>query len=195
MSGTGSSRRSRAHAALACAALILAAACSEHGRSTPTAPSSPPASRSSVAQPVDTRTDLGDFAMTLTASPSCTLPDPAMSGTYQAHLKEGNGRLYVEFEDQRFVCGFWGCGFTGRREDDRVRFTLTSWTPGATDFAFIYQLTGDTDLGYVGTSVGALDERGFSAVFEGAIVLYVGSTNRESARCDARDHRLQLTRM
>jgi hypothetical protein len=140
--------------------------------------------------------DLGEYTMTMTAAPSCSLPDYAMTRAYNARLKEGGQDLVADFDDPNFVCGYWGCGFTGTKDGETVRFTLNSWSPGATQYAFIYLVSPGTELGYIGTASGQMSDRVIATTFSGSVVLYAEGIfpPKELARCDAPDHHMALVR-
>lgn len=193
MHGTVSTHQCDAHAVLVCVALLIVTACGgEEWRP----PSGPTATPPTTSAPSAVWKDLGEYTMTMTAAPSCSLPDYAMARTYNARLKERGQDLVADFDDPSFVCGWWGCGFTGTRDGEAVRFTLNSWEPGATEYAFIYLVSPETELGYIGTATGQMSDRVIATTFNGAVVLYAEGSYppKELARCDAPDHHMELLR-
>jgi hypothetical protein len=193
MHGTVSAHQCDAHALLVYLALLIVTACGGEEWRTPSGPTPTPPTTSA---PSAVWKDLGEYTMTMTAAPSCSLPDYAMARTYNARLKERGQDLVADFDDPNFVCGWWGCGFTGTRDGEAVRFTLNSWEPGATEYAFIYLVSPGTELGYIGTATGQMSDRVIATTFNGAVVLYAEGTYppKELARCDAPDHHMELLR-
>ena len=195
MQGTVSTRQREMHAVLVCVALLIVTGCGGRAGRPPSAPSPTPAPTTPTPPPTAAVwKDLGEYIMTMTAAASCSLPDYAMARTYNARLKESGQDLVAEFDDPNFVCGWWGCGFTGTRDAATMRFTLTSWSPGGTEYAFIYLVNAETELGYIGTAAGPMADSGVAATFNGAVVLYHSGNHKEFARCDAPDHRMELVR-
>lgn len=196
MRGIGPTSRSQRRAACACLLMLITAGCD--APSSPVAPTPPSTSTppTSTAPPAGPWKELGEYTMTMTAAPACSLPDYARVRAYGAHVRENGPNLIVEFDDPDFVCEWWGCGFTGTQDGGTTRFSLTSWEPGATEYAFIYQVNAATELGYIGSATGAMRDGVFAAAFNGAVVLYQGDTfpHRQITRCDAPDHRLELVR-
>lgn len=195
MQGTVSTRRREMYAGLVGVALLIVIGCSGQGGRPPTAPT--PTSPPATPTPPPSRAawkDLGEYSVTMTAAPACSLPDYAMARTYNGRLKESGQDLIAEFDDPNFVCGWWGCGFTGTRDGGTVRFALTSWSPGGTEYAFIYLVNAETELGYIATATGQMADSGLSARFDGAVVLYHSGNHTEFARCDATDHQMELVR-
>jgi len=178
-------------AVLACLPLLVATACGGDAWRSPGAPTPP---STSTPSPTDLWKDMGEYTMTMTAAPACSLPDFAMVRTYDAHVREKGRDVIVEFDDANFVGGWWGCGFTGTRDGDTMHFTLTSWDPGATEYAFIYQVNAATELGYIGTATGTMGDGRLVAAFRGGVVLYRSDIHKEATRCDAQDHRMELVR-
>jgi hypothetical protein len=137
--------------------------------------------------------------MTMTAPASCSLPDYAMARTYSVRLKESGQHLVTELDDQQ-DCVSWGwpCGFTGTRDAETVRFTFNGNYPGSDGYAFSYEVHGEnTALAYKGTAIGKMADSSITAVLDGAVLLYACHgfcADKEFARCEAPDHRMELRR-
>jgi hypothetical protein len=90
----------------------------------------------------------------------------------------------------------WGgqTGFSGSRDQSAVRFVVRDTFDDG--YNFIERIAGTstdaTDLYYAGTAVGAADQTRIVAAFNGKLELRRGSTT--IARCEASDHRFELTR-
>lgn len=186
MQGTNSTRRRSTHA-LVYLALLAAAACSdEHWRpANPVAPTEPPPPASAVWE------DLGAYSVTMTAAPSCSLPDYAMLETYDGRLKGSGQHLVATFDDSRFVAWEGPAGFAGTRDGDTVRFTLNGdyFSPG---YSFVYLVQDGTELTYTGTASGTMIGSNIVATLTGTVLLRSYHDLAELARCYATDHRMEL---
>lgn len=136
--------------------------------------------------------------MTVTASPSCSLPNYAMVRTYSVRLKEGGEHLAAEFDEEgNCVSWGWPCGFTGTRDAQTVRLTFNT-DPRNDGYTFSYLVTEENaELAYEGAATGKMDDSTITAVFDGAVLLYACSGFCDGwafARCDAPNHRLELVR-
>jgi hypothetical protein len=137
--------------------------------------------------------------MTMAAAPSCSLPDSAMTRTFDARLKESGPDLVAELDEQEHCVSWgWPCGFTGTKDAETVRFTLNGDYPGDDGYAFEYVVNGeDTALAYKGSATGRMTDSRITAVFNGAVLLYACRgfcSDSPFARCDASDHRIELVR-
>jgi hypothetical protein len=146
-------------------------------------------------QTLDTAGDLsGSFRLTVTASPSCALPPEVMQRRYVATILQTQQELFVLLTGANLVA--WGgqAGFTGTRDHSTVRFVVRDTFDDG--YNFIERITGTwpdvTDLYYAGTAMGTADGTRVLAAFNGKLELRRGSTM--IARCDASDHRFELTR-
>jgi hypothetical protein len=147
-------------------------------------------------QSLDTAGDLsGSFKLTVTASPSCVLPPEVMQRRYDATILQLHQELFVLLTGANLVA--WGgqTGFSGRREQNAVRFVVRDTFDDG--YNFIERIAGTstdgTDLYYAGTAVGAPDQTRIVAVFNGKLELRRGSTT--IAKCEAGDHRFELMRV
>jgi hypothetical protein len=146
-------------------------------------------------QTLDTAGDLGgNFRLTVTASPSCVLPPEVMQRRYDATILQMQRELFVLLTGANLVA--WGgqTGFSGSRDQSAVRFVVRDTFDDG--YNFIERIAGTstdaTDLYYAGTAVGAADQTRIVAAFNGKLELRRGSTT--IARCEASDHRFELTR-
>jgi hypothetical protein len=194
MRGSASARRSSVHAALVCLALFIVPACSEQPWTPPNpfepTPPTPPTTRQ--------WTDLGEYTVTMTAAPSCSLPDYAVTRTYDARLKVSDQDLVVTFDDPKFVACAGPSGFAGTRDGDTVRFTINGdyWVSG---YSFVYEVSPGTELGYAGTATGTIADSRIVATLNGIVLIRGYDTtnpylNDVVATCDATDHRVALVR-
>jgi hypothetical protein len=199
MPHTISARWNEMHAVMVCAALVLAVGCGGQTGRVPSAPTPLPPTTPTPSPPTPVWKDLGEYTMTMTAAPSCSLPDSAMARTFNARLKESGRDLVAELDDQQHCVSWgWPCGFTGTKDAETVRFTLNGEYPRDDGYAFEYLVNGeDTALAYIGTATGKMTDGSISVVLNGAVLLYACRgfcSDRPLAWCDAADHRIELVR-
>jgi hypothetical protein len=85
---------------------------------------------------------VGDYQLTFTASPSCSMPPQFMERTYQAHIRAWVGYPNVAVD----VTGAtlfqdWAAGFEGTRNGDAVQFDIV----GMANDLFSYSLAESID--------------------------------------------------
>ncbi len=146
-------------------------------------------------RPTDTPQSLrGDYVVTFSASPGCTLPAPAARRTWSARLEEGRfinrpEDLVVTLTGGAFIGWANEPGFTGRTDGHSVTFNVTDDMDS--DFAVIERIDGG-DLSFSGTANGVTGASTFATVFNGKVTLREGSSTK--AECQATDHRLEFAR-
>jgi len=194
MSGTASTGRITMRAPLVCLTMIVIAACGEEAWKPPILPNVTPTPTPRVW------TNLGMYTVTMTAAPSCSLPDYTVTRTYDGRLLGSDQDLVVLFDpyDARFVAGRGSSGFgrpsgfTGTRDGEAVRFTLHD--DESTDYSFVYLAAEGRELAYSGTASGTMSGSGIVATFTGTFELRSGQDHTVSAECHATDHRVELVR-
>jgi hypothetical protein len=132
----------------------------------------------------------GVWALTFTASPSCTsLPEEVRRRQYTATITE-RGRVEVAISGANMEA-FGDAGFTGIRTGDRVTFLFVD--DNYDDFIFVERIDPQRNLGLSGTAEGAVAEATIEAVFNGKVELRA-VTGGPIAECRAADHHLTFTR-
>lgn len=194
MRGTVPTGRNAMHAALVCLALLVVAACSEEARR----PESPIGPTETPVTPAPVWNDLGEYAVIMTAAPSCSVPDYAMTHTYNGRLKERGRDLVVTFSSQQFIAEAGSPGFAGTRDGETVRFTING-DYYADGYAFVYQVEPGKDLGYAGTAIGTMADGRIVTTLNGTLLIRAYDLTNPYlidvvARCDATDHRMELVR-
>lgn len=186
MQGTVSIRRSRTRAALLWQALLIVSALSQLAcdgtvvRPNPVTPT-----------PTTDWETLGYYTVTMTAAPSCSLPDYAMKGSYGGALLRQAGQDLVALFDP--YGPFMGSpGFTGKIDGQSVRFTLNG-DQGASGYSFIPLVNG-VEVAYTGTAVGTMGAGGIVATFNGTVRLSLQSDHTLFATCIASDHKMEFVR-
>jgi hypothetical protein len=135
----------------------------------------------------------GLYALTFTASPSCTLPAEAMRRSYTARISEAGDQLIVDLSGADFMVWFEMPGFTGRREANAVSFTIASDLDAA--YTVIERLDPAREIAFSGTATGTIEDRRIIAGYNGEVVVRTtGSPHNPLARCQAGDHRLEFVR-
>jgi hypothetical protein len=132
----------------------------------------------------------GDYKLTVTASPSCTLPPEVRQRRYDARIVEIPHNLFVQLSGADMVV--WGGkpGFTGTRHKSVVRFDVTDTFDDG--YNFIERVWPGSDLYYSGTALGDARDATIVAVFSGTLVLRSGVA--VVAECEATDHLFELVR-
>jgi hypothetical protein len=140
--------------------------------------------------PASEWTSLGYYTLTMTAAPSCSLPDYAMKAVYRGALLTQSGEyLVVQFDPYG---PFEGGVFGGTVDGQSVRFTLDE-TQGPYDYYFV-ALVDSSEVAYFGTAAGAKDDSGIVAAFSGTVRVSRQSDHATIATCVASDHRLEMVR-
>jgi hypothetical protein len=167
--------------------LLIVSACSEETWTPPTGPAHrpPPAQREWK--------DLGEYTVTMTASPSCSLPDYAMTRSYDARLGEIGQDLLATFADQRFIAWAGPAGFSGTKDGETVRFYINGdyFVDG---YSFVYLVKPGEELAYTGTATGTMQDARIVARLDGTVLLRSYDDLTVLAQCDASDHRMELVR-
>ena len=178
-------------AAAGCLTLLILAACG--GEANPVRPNVTP------TPTPGTWSVVGMYRVTVTAAPSCSLPDDAATRTYDGGLLRERGQdLEVLFDpfDGRFVTGTGpsgfgnASGFTGTRDGDAVRFTLSD--DESAPYSFVYLMTEGTELAYSGAASGKMDGDRVLATLRGTVLIRHGQNHTVLARCEAADHRIEM---
>jgi len=189
MYGALSIRRCARSAALSCQALlivlaIVALAC--NGRTV--TPSRPTPLPTQTPTPATGWTVLGFYEVTMSAAPSCSLPDYATKANYgEARIAQAGQSLDVIFEPYG---PFADMGFTGIIDGQTVRFTLNG-DRAASGHSFIATVD-DVEVAYSGTAAGTKDARGIVATFDGTVRVSLHSDHTVIATCAASDHRMEM---
>lgn len=210
MDDTLSTRWTTGHAALVSARLILtrtlvtavlllgAAACG--GEDTlPTRPSQMPSAGSRPA-PVSATDIAGDYQLTFTASPSCSLPASFMKRTYKANIRAWQNfpQVAVDVSGGTFFRD-WAVGFGGTRDGDTLSFTIVGIPAGdflsyAYDSGLAELIDGTELLTYDGTAVATIRASNITGTFDGRISLLDYATRAVLAECRGTDHKLDFVR-
>jgi hypothetical protein len=136
---------------------------------------------------------LGNYTLTVFASPSCDLPSEAVRRTFSAaiHHDARNGFIVTLGGADLVVSDPWSGvrGFRGEANADSVIFSIS----GNPDdwYAFVERVQGQT-LAYDGVATAAIGSEAVVAQFEGSVTLR--SADSTVARCSAADHRLEFRR-
>ncbi len=117
----------------------------------------------------------GTYALTFTASSTCRTGG---RWVYEIDMEEWQGRLLAIAQGERFVA-LGAAGFTGTRNGDDVRFSISSACSFGDAPCF-----NDGGLGFDGVAAGAIRGDTIAATLAGAI-----------GTCNASDHRMELTRV
>ena len=172
---------------------LSAAACGEKD-TLPTQPTRTPSDGSQA--PVPATDIVGDYQLTFTASPSCSLPARFMKRTYKATIKAWANYppVAVDVSGGTFIQD-WAVGFDGTRDGDTLHFTIV----GLADFPFSgYSLTelvdGTNWLMYEGTVVATILGNNITGAFAGRISLLDQATRAILAECRATDHKIDFVR-
>lgn len=140
----------------------------------------------------------GVYRLTFTASPSCHLPDDAVSRSYTAKIDEVGGRLSVTLSDAQFGAYFntpWNM-FSGRVLGNTVSFTLNAGYDAIYNGGVAEKLSDGRYLMLSGTAEASITGSTISAAFAGAVSLLSSPNNiwGPSLSCSAADHQLVFTR-
>jgi hypothetical protein len=126
--------------------------------------------------------------LTMIASPSCSaLSDAAKKRVYPAQVQEKpDGSIVVLVVNSYDIMIGWGNepGFTGTRVGNTVHFDLVN------DLFAPYSII-ESELAYVGTATGTVDNGKIVAIFDGRYVKGYGLG--ETVLCQASDHRIEIT--
>jgi hypothetical protein len=150
-------------------------------------------------QPLDTPGDpSGAYRLTVTASASCVLPPEVMQRSYDGRLLQIGRDLFVILTGPSLIELGGTPGFTGSRDGNAVQFVVRDTFDEG--YNFIERIAGTstdgTDLYYSGTASGEAGQTRIVAVFSGTLDLrsHGKGTGIAPAKCEAADHRFELTR-
>jgi hypothetical protein len=142
----------------------------------------------------------GDYQLTFTASPSCSLTPQVMRRTYHANVGAwvDHSAVAVEVSGARFYRD-WGIGFDGTRDGDTVRFKIVGVPTGFPDSFYDSGLAEVIDqtkwLTYDGTAVVHIAGNSVTmGTFDGLIALRDASSEATLVECRARDHKVEFAR-
>lgn len=161
----------------------------------PTTPPTPPAG----PVPVPATDILGDYQLTFTAFPSCSLPAAFMKRTYKATIKAwvNYPQVAVDVSGGTFIQD-WAVGFDGTRDGDTLHFTIVGMGNDSFDDLFNYHLAELVDgtkwLMYDGTAVATIGGNNITGAFDGRISLLDQATRAILAECRATDHKIDFVR-
>lgn len=182
--------------------LLGAAACG--GKDTlPTQPTPMPHAGADPAPPAPApvpATDIvGDYQLTFTASPSCSLPAQFMKRTYRANIRAWTNYpgVAVDVSGGTFYQD-WAVGFGGTRNEDTLHFTIVGMGKDSFDDLFNYHLAELVDgtkwLTYDGTAVATIGGNSITGAFDGRISLLDQATRAILAECRTTDHKIDFVR-
>lgn len=178
--------------------LLGAAACG--GKDTlPTQPTPMPRAGADPAPPAPATNTVGDYQLTFTASPSCSLPTQFMIRTYRANIRAWTDypRVAVDVSGGTFFQD-WAVGFDGTRDGDTLHFTIVGMGNDSFDDLFNYHLAELVDgtkwLTYDGTAVATIRGNNVTGAFDGRISLLDQTTRAILAECRATDHKIDFVR-
>jgi hypothetical protein len=130
----------------------------------------------------------GDYTLTFTAAPSCSLPADIARRRYTATIAEPRpGLLAVDLRDADFA---WGATshmvrFSGTRDGDELRFSIEVGE----------RVDTGRELSYYGTATATLADRSIGGTFNGHIWLNAaGNLYDWLADCAAGDHTIDFVR-
>ncbi len=133
------------------------------------------------------------YRLSVTASPSCSLPSEAASRQYTAGLSvDPSGRATVYLRGGTMLAFMGEAGFTGVREGDTLRLQVSD--DDFAPYAFVEFLDGYRWLSYSGTVTGRIAGNRIDATFDGRIRLVQYPAEMTVAECTAADHRMEFVR-
>jgi len=138
-------------------------------------------------------TYLGHYSVTITAAPSCSLQDDAMTRTQTDALLRKSGQNLEFLLDPYGPCEGGQPGFVGTTDGDTVHLTLNGGY-GVPGYSFVARVNDTVSVGYTGAATGTMGERGLATSVDGIVLLYHRSDHTVFASCDARDHRIELSK-
>jgi hypothetical protein len=127
-------------------------------------------------------TMLGFYEVTMSAGPSCSLPDYATKAKYgEARVTQLGQSLDVLFDPSG---PFGALGFGGIIDGQNVRITLHE----------SIALVNNVEVAYFGTAVCTMDGRSIVGTFDGTVQVRLPSDHTVIATCTASDHRMEMVR-
>ena len=189
MNGTVFIRRHGTRATWVCQALIIVLAIGPLACDGPAVTPFVPTPAPTPIPPTEW-TMLGFYEVTMSAGPSCSLPDYATRANYgEARITQFGQSLDVLFNP---YSPFGELGFTGVIDGQNVRFTLNG-AQGLPGYSFI-ALVDNVEVAYSGTAVGTMDGRSIVGTFNGTVEVRLPSDHTVIATCTASDHRMEMVR-
>ncbi len=181
--------------------LPLALACSNPQRPTtptplPGDPSNPPSDPYVPLPPNGGPTSIsGVYQLTITASPSCSLPSEVRQRTYTVKIEEATrGYVTVTATAGSFALSeppADPAGFEGTRDGDKMRFLIYNGYGGP---YFIERIDETRNLFFEGVAdVTIADDRIFGTL-DAEIRYYIVGQQPELGQCTAKDHAIVFTR-
>jgi hypothetical protein len=168
---------------------LVAAACGS--ADLPTQPTPPQTVPSPV--PPGVASIEGEYVLTLTAAPGCTLPVETMRRTYTATIREpGPGHVIVTLSGAVFRMGLasFTPGFLGTRDGDVLQFSLGAG--GAMGVA--EEIDSLTNLYYTGSGSATIGDPKITGTFSGQIYVWGEDMFDCLGECTATDHRIEFVR-
>lgn len=134
------------------------------------------------------------YRLTVTASPSCSLPPEAATRSFTVAISARAGNSFVVDLGSDFY--FALVGFVGSRDGNAVQFTLSSDGKTTSGYQFIDFLDSTRSYGIDGNATGTFQPPGrISATLSGTIKVFRSdSPGAVISACTASDHRLDFVR-
>jgi hypothetical protein len=160
----------------------------------PTQPTTPNVTPTTPPLPPFEPSIEGEYRLTFTASPSCSLPAEAKQRTYTAKVAEPTrGAVTVTLSGAVFRWGLYSFepGFDGTRDGDALRFVISNRNGrGVAEL-----IDGTKELYYDGAANATVADRNITGTFMGQIYINVaGNLFDWLGDCTAPDHRIEFAR-
>ena len=139
---------------------------------------------------------VGEYQLTFTASPSCSLATDLMKRTYKANVRAwvNYPNVAVDVWGARFFQD-WATGFDGTRHGDTVQFNIVGLGNDLFGPNLAELIDGTKWLTYDGTAVATIRGNAISSgAFDGQIALRDDATRAVLAECRATDHKIEFVR-
>jgi hypothetical protein len=148
---------------------------------------------------------VGEYQLTFTASPSCSLPTQLMKRTYKANLKAwvNFAPVAVDVSGAKFFHD-WAAGFDGTRNGDTMQFEIVGMNLNFPPYGYSLAelIDGNTWLAYDGAARATIRGNTISGAFDGKVVLrevlsddaYGTVLGAVLAECRATDHKIEFVR-
>ena len=136
----------------------------------------------------------GEYQLTMTASPTCSLPAEVKQRTYTATIAETTpGAVTVSLSGAEFVLTEVNeAGFEGVRNGDTVRFVIDNgYGPG---YWLGEGIDGTKILTFEGVALATIGDKNIEGTFYGEMRYFVPGQRPLLGDCVAADHRISLTR-
>ena len=148
-----------------------------------------------ISPTVGTSSIGGEYKMTITASPNCSLPPEVRQRTYVARVAETRpGYFTVTLRGADFsAMALWGhVGFEGRRDGDVMRFVIGNGDGG--DYYFIERIDATRNLIYEGVAGATIGDKTIAGNLNGEIRYFATGDQPWLGDCVAADHRIVFAR-